>query len=115
MTDMPIDQPPPGRPDHPDFWLISQAVIDTDALSDGGEDTPTVMERIVDPASLTYIAIQRSAMALREFGINDRVTQMLVAGAWGDAFLAGARFQHLRSTNAQELSDTDKPDPPAAT
>ncbi len=85
----------PGRPEHPDFWLISQGLIEQDAQAEGGQ----AFGRYVDLASLTYVAEQR---ALRLYQADRRLVygavevQTRIAAAWMDAFIQGIRFEHLK-------------------
>lgn len=78
----------PGRPDHPDFWLISEALIENDAQADQGTPFEDMVSRIVNPEVLAYIAAQRAR----------RTMDPLVGpiAAWMDGFIAGARYQHKR-------------------
>ena len=93
----------PDRPDHPDYWLMSQAVIDTDKVADSGDQPITDMVgRIVDTASLRYMAEQRAGRTVNA-GIAPRSSWIALAAAWMDAFYAGTRYQHLKSTGAQEF------------
>jgi hypothetical protein len=87
----------PGRPDHPDFWLISQALLDQDAQSAAGQDTEEILGRMIDPDSAMYAAVQR-AKKLR----NPDPKSAPVAGAWLDGFLAGMRVQQQKNTANQE-------------
>ncbi len=92
-----------NRPDHPDFWLISQALIDTDNASQAGGGTQGFTEitgRYVDPDSAVYAAEQR---ALR-MGGNARL-RAAFAAVWLDAFVCGIKFQHMKATGAQTLDD----------
>lgn len=90
----------PRRPQHSDYWLISQALVDTDAQADMGEEGGDIMGRIVDPESLTYAAEERAKLMVRHAPLLHR-QQTELAAMWVDAFVAGARFQHLKSTGAQ--------------
>lgn len=105
------DQQFPGRPDHPDFWLISQALIDTDAQADSGQTIPDIAGRIVDTESLMYAATQRAMRGL--VALHGRMTlaesernKAVLAATWMDAFVAGARYQHLKSSGAQQAPDS---------
>lgn len=87
----------PHRPDHPDFWLLSQGCIDQDAQADAGQGFEDMIGRYVDPASLHYVATQR---AIR---IAANPAQLpLVAGTWLDGFLQGVRFQILKERQNAE-------------
>lgn len=95
------------RPDHPDFWLISQALIDVDALSQASgdtEDSRTIMARYVDPDSGAYAATQR---ALAMVGPRDKELLAKAATLWLDGFMAGIKYQHLKTSGAQNLTEDD--------
>lgn len=96
----------PNRPDHPDFWMISQALIDTDAQAEGKQETfADLVGRYVDPESLTYAATQR---ALRMTGpAGDPAMRRAFATLWMDAFVAGCRFSGLKARDAQAVKDDD--------
>lgn len=84
----------PGRPDHPDFWLLSQAVLDQDGQAGTGQPVQDILARRIDPDSAVYMAMQR---ALR----IDPASQPRLATAWIDGLLAGMAFQHLKA--AQDI------------
>lgn len=92
----------PDRPNHPDFWLISQVLIDTDAQMDNNtspfEDT---VGRVVDPKTLLYVAQQRGIRS----GIQNPGVRMKLEAAWMDAFMAGAQFQALKIRKAHAEDD----------
>lgn len=97
----------PKRPEHDDFWRISQAVIDTDTQSEAGQGVSDIAARYVDPESLRYAAQQRA----QRLGMNRvirRNDEAVVAATWMDAFIAGIRFQHLKTTDAQTFDDTEE-------
>lgn len=82
-----------NRPDHPDFWLMSECVLELDAAADDG----VAMERIVgkiDMKSLAYMASQR---ALRGTGLVKFSPVAALGGSWVDGFMAGVNFQKRRS------------------
>lgn len=86
----------PGRPDHPDFWLISQALIGQDAQADSGQDTTEILGRVIDPDSVTYAAIQRAGRLKGSYG------PAAVAGMWLDGFLAGMTVQQLKNKKGNQ-------------
>lgn len=95
----------PPRPEHPDFWRLSEVVLSNDApMEEAGanvKDKEAAWEeqvrKYIDEHSLTYMAVQR---AFRAFGITTR-GQLIeraeevarYAGVWMDAFCAGAAFE----------------------
>lgn len=96
----------PNRPDHPDFWLISQTLIDLDAQMDNHTSPFTdTVGRVVDPQSLMYAAQQR---ALRS-GVQNPGVRMKVEAAWMDAFMAGASYQALKQRQ-QRAAEDDGPE-----
>lgn len=97
----------PERPDHPDFWLISQALIDTDKQtrhSGGDQDWPTITGRYVDPVSLLYVAMQRGLALAGPF---DQELIAKLGSVWVDAFIAGIKFQHMKITGAQRFDEEE--------
>lgn len=102
----------PNRPDHPDFWLISQALIDTDAQADSGQSMPDIAGRIVDTASLMYAAEQRVKLITGKGHLNPSARILIAMQAlWLDAFVAGTRYQHLKTQGAQIVPDDGTPAP----
>lgn len=106
-----------GRPDHPDFWRISEILLandgDMEAAGDNAEQKEATWAArtgaVVDRGSVTYAAINRTMMAFGNpisgqsgaaFGLSGMrvngltVTQQAAVSAlWVDAFVAGAMFQ----------------------
>ncbi len=80
----------PDRPDHPDFWLIAQALLDQDAQADAGQDAEEIISRMIHLPSAAYAATQRAARVSKPF------TSVQVAAAWLDGFLAGMRVQQAK-------------------
>ena len=95
------------RPNHDDFWLISQTLIDNDTAMDQAVDKPAafneVVTAIVDMDSVTYAAEQR---VLRAFGSSLSTRQRLAATSlWMDAFVAGAGYQKLKDEGGQSAPE----------
>jgi hypothetical protein len=93
----------PGRPDHPDFWLIVQAVLDTDAAADSRQAFNDIIGRYADPDSVAYMASQRALRLMRAgqpAGVMARQAQL--GAGWIDGFLAGAAFQRAKSAPAPD-------------
>lgn len=92
-----------NRPDHPDFWIISQALIDTDTRMDQSRDkTVTFVETvgaIVDIESVTYAANQR-VLRMVGSGVNRQLATAM-ATLWMDAFVAGAEFHRIKAAGEQ--------------
>lgn len=85
MTD-PLNDPRfPDRPTHPDFWRISESVLQLDGKADeGAQSFDTIVYPLVDVRSLGYMAHQRALRMGTGF-----VSETLYL----DGFLAGVLFQ----------------------
>lgn len=80
----------PNRPDHPDFWKLSNVVLWMDgACEDEGGFKRVMAEAGVDARSLVYMAHQR---AMRAYNGTDQATLMALTAVYLDAFLAGVHF-----------------------
>ncbi len=98
------------RPEHDDFWLLSEVILDSDVEA----TTESLLEAVrdyVDLQSLTYMAQQR---AIRALGISsmDELTDsreetVTLAAAWMDAFVVGVRFERERSNPTSKSFDSD--------
>lgn len=106
----------PGRPEHPDFWFMSQGVIEQDAQADAGQGFEDVVGRYVDVESVLYAAKQRVLRAQQQ----NRTVQMLLARLtardrallevssqtlWLDAFIQGLRFQQLKAAGGPHVGE----------
>jgi hypothetical protein len=90
-----------NRPEHPDFWMLSEIVISQDAAVDNKAITfEEVVNKVVDVHSLAYMAQQR---AMRISGPYAPVSeQSKIAAVYMDAFLTGAAFQAKKNEQASE-------------
>ena len=88
----------PGRPEHPDFRLIAQAVQDLDAQADSGQPVQDILGRHIDPDSAVYMARQRAIRAMLQ---RAKVREGLLGVPWLDGFLAGMIVQHLKAQPAE--------------
>lgn len=88
----------PDRPDHPDFWRLSRAVIANDTLADKGMPIEAILvSRGLDNIeSLRYMAEQR---VLRAFGHNFISTdaKALMVSLYMDAFAAALGYVQERA------------------
>jgi hypothetical protein len=93
MSD-PLNDPRfPGRPTHPDFWRISEVVLQNDGDStEGSKSMEEIVKDTVDLESLTYFAMQRGGKACQQARLPEALAPVL-GSVWMDAFLAGARYQ----------------------
>jgi hypothetical protein len=86
MTFLDADQFP-DRPDHPDFWKLSNTVLQHDGkVEDPDFDLLTYIATIVDPASLRYF-MQQAAPMVTLVGAEPAVQSL-----WMDAFLVGVLY-----------------------
>jgi hypothetical protein len=85
----------PNRPQHDDFWRMSEVWLSLDADSDG--DHEALISSEVDPGSMRYMAVQRAMAAVQantppgEDMDVDAIST--IAAAIIDGFMAGVRFQ----------------------
>jgi len=94
----------PDRPDHPDFWKLSEIINHFDDLADKGMDLMDVaILKGLDLKSLVYMAKQRALRALDTYkdteaypeGSTNEETR--VAASWLDGFMAGQDFGEDRA------------------
>lgn len=93
MSD-PLNDPRfPERPTHPDFWRMSEVILQQDGEADeGGQSVEEIVKDTVDLPSLSYFAMQRAGIQCQRTGLPEALVPVL-ASSWMDAFLAGVRFQ----------------------
>lgn len=93
MSD-PLNDPRfPKRPTHPDFWRMSEVVLQHDGeATEGNLPLDQIVKDTVDPESLTYFAMQRAGMLCQKSGLPESLVPVL-GSLWLDAFMAGAKFQ----------------------
>jgi hypothetical protein len=91
----------PGRPDHPDFWRMADAVLQLDGSMediDGSlrNDAPQAWQQswasVCDLESATYMAESRCAGICLQIGAPPHLVP-LMAAAWLDAFAVGVTFE----------------------
>lgn len=98
----------PNRPNHPDFWKLSQVLLKLDSGLDVTNPDEEAKERQhqkrlaeigIDSECLAYAALQRSFRAL---GINStqdmldpqkQLMATMLSSVWVDAFAAGVFFE----------------------
>jgi hypothetical protein len=96
----------PKRPDHPDFWLISEVLVAQDAQADQGvQKFDDMVSRYVDLKSLQYASEQQAGMFLQQRGARKLVygsgeVEVMITAAFLTAFVHGIRFQ-IRKAEAQ--------------
>lgn len=90
-----------NRPEHDDFWLLSQIIIDNDnAMETGTVLMEDKLAQVVDPDSVTYMARQRALRVVGPYATTRE--QAKIAAIWLDAFMAGAAFQAKKNEQASE-------------
>lgn len=82
----------PNRPDHPDFWLLSETMVDIDSAADDGTSADRVLNPMVDSSSVMYAASQRGLRAHRMLSGG----RTAFAAAWLDGFMVGALYRQRR-------------------
>lgn len=88
----------PDRPPHPDFWRLSQAVLQNDANATESESLVVAISDLVDTDSVTYMALGRAARAVDLLGIPRgsatwNVFRTAMAAQFIDGVAAGVRYQ----------------------
>jgi hypothetical protein len=94
MTFLDADQFP-DRPDHPDFWKLSNTVLQHDGkVEDPDFDLLTYIATIVDPASLRYFIEQRVGNFVQQAApmVTLVGAEPAVQSLWMDAFLVGVLY-----------------------
>ena len=86
------------RPEHPDFWLMSEVMLDLDdAATDVGIDR-TVGTDDVDMESLLYSAMQRALRIIMQNGdAPDPKNMTQFSACWIDAFVIGMHFHKRKA------------------
>ena len=109
-----------GRPNHPDFWTLSQLVLGMDASAkDGPIDVREMIEEVVDFDSISYMANGRAALSVnlvrdisRSTGVSPaKLFENIIPSLYVDAFILGARFAEERARRAKgEQPKDDSPE-----
>jgi hypothetical protein len=86
------DSRPPGAPDGPDFWRLSEVILGLDADSEGDieaifADTGYTVEALI------YMATQRAMRAINEAPAPRSLDDIVATygATWTDGFIAGIR------------------------
>lgn len=92
--------PFPGRPDHPDFAVLADIVLQQDGRSyDADFDYGSYLGQFIDPASLRHMCQQRAKLIVVGMGKNPALNARLVdsvAASMLDAFMVGYLFHQRR-------------------
>lgn len=97
----------PDRPQHPDFWSITEVSNKLDGdVTEGGQSLPQILieNEIVDVNSLTYWATNRARQACQLLGLPEEKEASL-ASLYIDAFSVGTLVERKRHVPA-EFEDT---------
>ncbi len=95
MTDEPFMGDFPDRPTHPDFWKLSDLVLQHDGKTEDRDfDIAAHIAAIIDPESLAYLRRLRVQRALEVNTRSPRPNSPQVMGEslWLDAFMLGVAF-----------------------
>ena len=84
------------RPDHDDFWLMSEVVLDLDAAA----DDKIAMERIIGGIDLASLAYMSTGRVVHGLGMVKANPVAAMGGCWIDGFMAGLNFQKRRAGKA---------------
>jgi hypothetical protein len=90
----------PDRPTHPDFWRLSEIVLQLDGDTvEGGLSMEQQIEKDSDPLAVLYMSTERAkkmfmslTMACGPYVPEDALLACLGV-MWVEGFLAGTRFQ----------------------
>lgn len=96
--------PMPARPDHPDFWKLSDIILQMDgALAEAPtqEAKDVVWEAffkdVIDTKSLNYLGFQRAIRAIgvtTVAGVQEHMNEIIkMTVLYTEAFLVGTRFK----------------------
>lgn len=60
----------PDRPQHPDFWRLSEVCLQLDgAATEGGKEIPEITADLIDMESLDYLTRNRVGLLVQALGI----------------------------------------------
>jgi hypothetical protein len=89
----------PQRPEHPDFWRLSEIVLANDGRMDAAprREKERVWKEttgsVIDVPSITYMATQRAIKLLGPPTPANLAQHSAVAALYIDAFVTGAMFE----------------------
>lgn len=112
MTTPPkVDPNFPDRPQHPDFWALSEAVCQQDNYADFGMTVAEIIDMAkIDPDSLFYVAKQRGLRLFQSMPDASTPEEVIgsLAAIWIDAFLAGLKVGDGRTMiDVEQVLDAD--------
>ncbi len=85
----------PDRPQHPDFWRLSETVLKLDGKTQAGEEATDITALNVDVESALYMSQQRVGIMLRELGFGDapKSVELMMITAYMGGVVHGIEFQ----------------------
>ena len=86
------------RPDHPDFWLLSEVVLDLDGQADNAMGSDA-MDRMISSEVAVYFARQRALRAVQA-GLAGPSSEPALAATWLDGLVAGMMMQAKKNQGA---------------
>lgn len=93
----------PDRPDHADFWELSEVILRQDAAADNHEPLETIL-RDFDYESARYMAQQRGKrfMDLVKGGMEKGETnlELVMISMWMDGFVGGLQIGRSRAEDS---------------
>lgn len=89
----PLNDPAfPDRPQHPDFWKLSEIILQLDGMKESsGATVADEISKEVDRDSFLYMLQNRSMMAAELFGLPPEAS-LTLAAVWMEGFIVGSRF-----------------------
>ena len=79
-----------NRPQHPDFWKLTEIILRLDGAVEAGEDVNhSRLGKAVDLTSARYMSLQRAKRVVQLAKEHGWRPVQALAGTWLDGFLAG--------------------------
>ena len=87
------------RPDHPDMRLLLELILQLDADAERTRDVGLLAGEIIDPRSLSYLALQRIMRAEHATGEGFSMRGEITAAAlYLEGFVMGARWAERKQS-----------------
>lgn len=91
------------RPDHPDFWRLSEIILQIDAQADIPGTNIDIVKQSIDSPSATYMALQRALRIKQATGTE--LSLVYLSAAWLEGLVAGIRFEQRRLPKQRKPSE----------
>lgn len=87
-----------GRPEHEDMHLLFELILQMEGqIAEGSRDVADIAGEIVDPKSLSWLAVQRMRRGDESTGSAFTMRgQVTAAALFMEGFVMGARFRDRR-------------------